>query len=448
MNRSNGDGFDSGALPRIVLVEDEGWERLRPLTWLRSAADLVVGAWTIRERWERIASTAGRVPAPCRVDALCRPHVAAIDPTRGISFAAPSVAALDPARGELCLWVRDRWVPDETWAREALGFRKIPSVWKVDGRSVALLTRSAAPAGIAPGGDAFWDALAGAGSVGAEHGNAAGVMLTELSDLIRTAGGLLVQDMREIIASTPALASCFGDGVAYAPEQIRIGDGCRIDHGAVLDARDGPIVIGPGTKIAPGTWVRGPFLCRRDCILLGGTIGEGSFLGPRCRVRGELEASTFLGRSNKAHDGFVGHSYIGEWVNLGALTTTSDLKNNYGPVHLEIDGRHVETKEMKVGSFIGDHAKTRIGTMLNTGSVIGLAANLFGDASLFPKWVPDFAWGIGPGVREYAIDKCIRTAETVMTRRGEKMTPALAEAIGIAFRESRGARERAGRQTT
>jgi hypothetical protein len=177
-------------------------------------------------------------------------------------------------------------------------------------------------------------------------------------------------------------------------------------------------------------------------MLLGGRIGGGSYFGPHCRVRGEVEATTLLGYVNKAHEGFVGHSYLAEWINLGALTTTSDLKNNYGVVRLDAYGRTIDTGERKIGSFLGDHAKTRIGAMLNSGSVIGVAANLFGEASVFPKWIPDFIWGVGRQASEYAWNRCLRTVETVLSRRGQTCTDELRDALRVAYSESRRERER------
>ncbi len=433
-----------GKAATVVLVEDEGWKKLRPLTWLRPAADLVVGAWTIRERWERAT---GDRPA-----LLCREEIAALSTADG----GRSTAGAGDSRGGGSrdgprLWIRDRFVPDPAWARDACGPRSAPIVWRRNQAVIAVLRNDpAAPsgsplvatsAGSGAGSDPFWERLArGAAPAPSPP---VGAFIDDLPDLLREGSAFLDRDLESILAEVPTAG--LGDGAGYAPERIRVGERCRIDRGAVLDARPGPIVIGEGTTIAPFTSIRGPFLCRPECVLLGGSIGGGVCLGPGCRVRGEVESTTFLGNANKSHDGFIGHSYIAEWVNLGALTTTSDLKNNYGTVHLEIDGRRIETGQMKVGSFIGDHVKTRIGTLLNSGSVVGVGANLFGEVSLFPKWVPDFAWGTGTEGVEHAIDRCLKTAEIVMTRRGVPWTPAYAAAIRTAFHESREARQRTRR---
>jgi UDP-N-acetylglucosamine diphosphorylase / glucose-1-phosphate thymidylyltransferase / UDP-N-acetylgalactosamine diphosphorylase / glucosamine-1-phosphate N-acetyltransferase / galactosamine-1-phosphate N-acetyltransferase len=147
--------------------------------------------------------------------------------------------------------------------------------------------------------------------------------------------------------------------------------------------------------------------------VLGGFIREAVF-GPECRVRGEIASTVFLGYGNKAHDGFVGHSVVGHWVNLGAGTTTSNLKNTYGAVRLEVRGARIETGRSNLGTLFGDHAKTAIGTMLATGTVIGAGANVFG-ATVPPKYVPAFAWGCaGERVTE---DGFLTVARRVLARR-------------------------------
>jgi UDP-N-acetylglucosamine diphosphorylase/glucosamine-1-phosphate N-acetyltransferase len=184
-----------------------------------------------------------------------------------------------------------------------------------------------------------------------------------------------------------------------------------------LDAREGPIFIGERVTIQPHTRVSGPCYIGEDCVLVGGKVAGGSSIGPVCRIGGEVEQSVFLGYSNKYHEGFLGHSYVGEWVNLGALTTNSDLKNNYGPVKVVVDGSLTDSGLAKVGAFLGDHVKTGIGTLLNTGITIGFASNLFGGGMIEQKSIPPFSW-VGAGKREeYRLDEAIETARAVMKRR-------------------------------
>jgi UDP-N-acetylglucosamine diphosphorylase/glucosamine-1-phosphate N-acetyltransferase len=404
----------------IILVEDEGWRALRPLTWLRPAGHLLVGGHSNSERWQDVAGGSPGV--------LCRPEIARC---------IPDALGEIPTGRRRRLWVRDRLVPDASWAGGATAGERA-TAWTNGGMVLAVRTDRLPPADAEPGSDRFWEALANDATPAALDSAS---LLTELSDLVPMGAARLVADLEKTLAAEGG-ATDFGDGAAYAPERIHVGDGCRIDRGAVLDARDGPISLGKNTLVFPHTWIRGPFGCRDNCMLLGGRVGGGSYFGPHCRVRGEVEATTFLGYVNKAHDGFVGHSYLAEWVNLGALTTTSDLKNNYGVVRLDAYGRTIDTAQQKIGSFLGDHAKTRIGAMLNSGSVIGVAANLFGEASVFPKWIPDFIWGVGEQASEYAWNRCLRTVETVLSRRGRTCSDELRDALRVAYSESRSERER------
>jgi hypothetical protein len=156
--------------------------------------------------------------------------------------------------------------------------------------------------------------------------------------------------------------------------------------------------------------------------------------GPECRVRGEISTSVFLGFANKSHEGFVGHSVIGHWVNLGAGTTTSNLKNTYGPVRLEIAGERLETGRLNVGSLIGDHAKTAIGTMLGTGTVISAGANVFGPPTA-PKYVAPFAWGCS-GSERMTEDGFLRVAERVMARRNVAFSPDRRESLRLTYQRT------------
>ena len=205
------------------------------------------------------------------------------------------------------------------------------------------------------------------------------------------------------------------------PSQIYLGEGARIEAGVVLNAEEGPIYIGERARIRPPTIIDGPGYIGRETIVDGAKIRGGCSIGPVCRVAGEIEQSIFHAYSNKHHDGFIGHSYIGEWVNLGALTTTSDLKNTYGNVKVYLKGKKIDTGEMKVGSFIGDHTKTGIGTLLSTGCVIGVGSNVFGGGSI-PQFVPSFSWGGEEGFIENRLDKALEVSRTVMARRNIRQT--------------------------
>jgi UDP-N-acetylglucosamine diphosphorylase/glucosamine-1-phosphate N-acetyltransferase len=205
---------------------------------------------------------------------------------------------------------------------------------------------------------------------------------------------------------------------------VRLGPGSVLKPGAVVDASAGPVIIGSGVEVMPNAVIEGPcFIGRGSRIKIGGKIYGQTSIGPQCKVGGEVECSIILGYVNKQHDGFLGHSYLGRWVNLGADTNTSDLKNNYGAVRVTLEGREIDTGRTFLGSLIGDHAKTGINTMLNTGSAVGVAANVFGGG--FPsKSIPAFAWGGFDRESVYRLDDALDVARKVMARRGVEMTPA------------------------
>jgi UDP-N-acetylglucosamine diphosphorylase/glucosamine-1-phosphate N-acetyltransferase len=208
----------------------------------------------------------------------------------------------------------------------------------------------------------------------------------------------------------------------YDVERVYLGKDCLIDGQVVLDARGGPIFIGDNVTIQSQTRVEGPCYVGEGSILVGGKIRQGTSIGPVCRIGGEVEQSIFLGYSNKYHEGFLGHSYVGEWVNLGALTTNSDLKNNYSPVKVTVKGKVMDSGLTKVGSFLGDHVKTGIGTLLSTGMVIGFATNVFGGGMIKDRSIPSFCWGGTNDLEEYELDKAMDTARIVMERRNVKFS--------------------------
>ncbi len=205
------------------------------------------------------------------------------------------------------------------------------------------------------------------------------------------------------------------------PDQIYVGERTLIEPGVLLNAEKGPIYIEEEVKIRPPTIIDGPSYIGKGTIIDGAKIREGCSIGPACRIAGEIEESVFYAYSNKHHDGFVGHSYVGEWVNLAALTTTSDLKNTYGQIKVHLEGKEVDTCEIKVGSFIADHSKTGIGTLLDAGCIIGVACNIFG-GGVAPKYIPSFSWGGKDGFVENKLSKVTEVAQLMMTRREVKQT--------------------------
>lgn len=193
-----------------------------------------------------------------------------------------------------------------------------------------------------------------------------------------------------------------------------------------LNAKEGPVYIGRNSQVMEGSMIRGPFaLCEGSTVKMGAKIYGGTTIGPFCKVGGEVNNSILFGYSNKGHDGFLGNSVLGEWCNIGADTNTSNLKNNYAEVRLwnyATEGFD-RTGLQFCGLMLGDHSKCGINTMFNTGTVVGVSANIFGTG--FPRnFIPSFSWGGSHGTTVYRTSRALDTARAMMQRRGIELTPA------------------------
>lgn len=224
----------------------------------------------------------------------------------------------------------------------------------------------------------------------------------------------------------------------YSPENIFIEKGAVI-RAAILNGENGPIYIGKDTEIQEGAIIRGPFaLCDNSTINMGAKLRGDTTVGPHCKVGGEVSNSVIFGFSNKGHEGFLGNSVIGEWCNLGADTNTSNLKNNYSPVKLwdYTRGSFANTGLQFCGLMMGDHSKCGINTMFNTGTVVGVGANIFGEG--FPRtFIASFAWGGSSGFSTFQFPKFLETAKAVMGRRGKVFTLEEQAILQIIFDQSK-----------
>jgi UDP-N-acetylglucosamine diphosphorylase/glucosamine-1-phosphate N-acetyltransferase len=241
-----------------------------------------------------------------------------------------------------------------------------------------------------------------------------GKRLAGVWELVGDLNDVLAADLERLRAQHEAVTIPRGVGVIGDPQLVLVSE-ALVEPNVVLDVRKGPIFLAPGVEVRAFTRLAGPLAVARDSRLMGGPIG-GSAIGPRCVVHGEVSASVFLGYANKSHEGFLGHSVIGRWVNLGASTNNSNLKNTYGPVRITLGGQRFETGLMFMGSLIGDHVKTAIGTMLPTGCVIGVGANLFGTRRPGTE-VPPFAWGLDEPAHVMECGRFVEIAARVMPRR-------------------------------
>ncbi|MBA3899911.1 MAG: GlmU family protein, partial [Bacteroidetes bacterium] len=200
--------------------------------------------------------------------------------------------------------------------------------------------------------------------------------------------------------------------------QIFLEEGAIVEC-SMINALGGPVYIGKGAEIMEGCMIRGPFaLCEGSALKMGAKIYGPTTIGPHSKVGGEVNNSVIIGYSNKGHDGFLGNSVIGEWCNLGADTNNSNLKNNYGEVQIysHFKNTYIKTGLQFCGLIMGDHSKSAINTMFNTGTVIGVNANVFG-GGFPPKFIPSFSWGGDGSFSEYSLDKAMEVASKVYERR-------------------------------
>lgn len=403
----------------IVLYEDSQWRRLRPLTDLLPVPALAFGASDLARRW--LARTGGElVGLEARAEAL------AAWP------AAPAIARLASASGGLLRVINAAALPGP-WFEEAAA-SEAPALWLSAGRVVgAQAPATALRAGMGRGED-FETVLLSAGLPARE---VAARVIEWPWHLIDWNPEAIREDLAGV--APDRLGRVHATACLEGAAPIVIAASAEVGAFAVLDSSEGPIRVGEGARIAAHTVVRGPCAIGRGTQLLGGVISHSTF-GPECRIAGEVEASVWQGHGNKRHHGFVGHSALGEWVNLGALTTTSDLKNNYGSVRLRIDGHEVDSGSPKVGAVIGAHAKTGIGTLLPTGAVVGCASHVFGGGRFTPKSVASFAWWDGERTSEHDLERCIATARIVLGRRGRVLGPGEEAALRGLFAST--ARER------
>ena len=243
--------------------------------------------------------------------------------------------------------------------------------------------------------------------------------LTHLTDIFKENGEVLKGDFKLIQGNSMPLHS--SNQLIGPAENLFIEEGAEV-MASILNTTEGPIYIGKNAKVMEGCMLRGPFALLENAQLkMGAKIYGATTVGPHCKVGGEVNNSILFGFSNKGHDGFLGNSVIGEWCNLGADTNTSNLKNNYGNVKIWHYGQraYLDSGAQFAGLFMGDHSKSGINTMFNTGTVVGVAANIFG-GGFPPKMIPSFSWGGFDPSQINTYDKAIEVAYRMMERRGLK----------------------------
>jgi len=410
------------ALPATVCVfEDELHDGFLPIAYTRPVYDLLCGMRTLFQKIE--AAYPG-----CDVRHLCRPHLIRIATTGG---RLALVGGRDSSRTPgTVLFVNGRILADDSLS-ELISPDGEDSLF-VAGETLAAARLSGPRLAIAT----KWIAEQDTSSILASLSHEVPVERIELTmvrypwDLVNANGEQIRSDFQQLHAGEPG--EIHASAAMYARENIIVAAGAEVMAGAVIDARDGPVIIDIGARVEPFSFIQGPAYIGPHSRIVTARVRENTSIGPFCRIGGEVESSVFLGYSNKYHDGFAGHSYFGEWVNLGALTTTSDLKNTYGTIRVDIQGNQVDTGLTKLGAIVGDHVKLGIGVLLNSGSTIGTGCNLFGGGML-PKLIPCFIWGGNGEYQEYDFERMLETAQIAMSRRDVEQTEAHNEVLRYIF---------------
>jgi UDP-N-acetylglucosamine diphosphorylase / glucose-1-phosphate thymidylyltransferase / UDP-N-acetylgalactosamine diphosphorylase / glucosamine-1-phosphate N-acetyltransferase / galactosamine-1-phosphate N-acetyltransferase len=398
--------------PALYLFDDHVARDWQPFTLTRPAGELMLGAHTFRHRAELLFGMrcAGHVAAAA-LQGFEEPGAAPVADPAAIDASAPR------------LFLSSRAVP--AWRGGPVAVTETATLL-LDGHVVGCVVAVGEPT---PPAEWFaapqpLDALPGL--------ELKGGVIDRVWDLVARNPEQLERDVRHALdqehgrVTVPAGVHLLGQ-----PDAVMLGSGVSIEPGVVLDARDGPIWLDDDVTVRAFTRLAGPAYVGRGSTLLGGPYTAVS-VGPVCKVHGEIEETVVLGYSNKAHDGFLGHAYLGRWVNLGAMTTNSDLKNNYGGIRMWTPQGDADTGLMKLGCLLGDYVKTGIGSLLNTGTVVGAGSNIYGSA-MPPKYVPPFSWGTGSELVAFDEDKFIALTSTVMTRRGLELADGMGEMLRRAW---------------
>ena len=373
----------------FILFDDKRWQQLLPLTFTRPTAELRIGIDTIREKWETFLQTA--------ISYLTETFLAEKFP---VTYTDDN------------LYIFGGVIPDEKMVHSILKLQ-LGEVLIQDESIIALRSAEKYFSGLSLSQHAI--------SFNKIPFTENTIVISRPWHLFQYNDVVLRADFERItngrISEVPSATNTI-IGTAVFMEAGAIAEGC------ILNSNTGPIYIGKNAEVMEGSMLRGPIsLGENSTIKMGAKIYGATTIGPHCKIGGEVNNSVITGYSNKAHDGFLGNSVIGEWCNLGADTNNSNLKNNYVFVKLwdYVSQRFIETGLQFCGLIMGDHSKCGINTMFNTGTVVGVNANIFGDG--FPRnFIPSYSWGGAKGFDTYKLKDALLVAAEVMRRRNMELT--------------------------
>jgi UDP-N-acetylglucosamine diphosphorylase/glucosamine-1-phosphate N-acetyltransferase len=366
-----------------ILFDDFRWDNLLPLTFTRPSSEIRIGILTIREKWERILGT--------KCSWLTKDYLSEKYP-------------VSAGNGNILL--NGTILPNSSVLQE---IRKLMTGQALEKENTILAVRSDEIIDCTAF-DCFKD-------YDKVKFNGEFLQLNHPWDIFTYNGDAIRSDF-ELLTNGKKTGHLSKTNTLLNPQNIFVEEGVKAES-VTLNASTGPIYLGRNSEIMEGSTIRGPFaLCENSTVKMGGKIYGPTTIGPSSKVGGEINNSVIIGYSNKAHDGFLGNSVIGEWCNIGADSNNSNLKNTYGPVRLWSypEEKFIHTGLTFCGLIMGDHSKCGINTMFNTGTVVGVSANIFGSG--FPRnFIPSFSWGGPQGYFVYKPEQAFEVAKEVMSKR-------------------------------
>lgn len=381
---------------QFVLVDLPDIVHFYPLSLTRSLTEIRVGIFTIKERWDAQLNTV------CQI--FTNPYLQGL-------YEAPFLS-----NEEEVVYISSTCLPDATTVKAILNLKEGASLLNEYGKWVASKTFERAIGKILLGDPNFKTIIPAKFIKNATH-------------LLQIQAALIQTDFSQVIANQSSIVVDPSNRL-ICPENIFIAPGAAL-FGVSLNATEGPIYIGKNALIMEGAAIRGPFVLGEKAVVkMNASIYGASSVGPYCTIGGELKNSILMGYSNKAHQGYLGDSIIGQWCNLGAGTSNSNLKNTAGPIQLW--DQHLKswsTVGNKMGMLVGDYTRFAIQSSINTGSYIGVSANIYGNG-LLPKMIPNFSWGITKG---YLLDKAIEDLQNWKKLKGFQISEAEKEVLTALF---------------
>ncbi|RLG47089.1 MAG: hypothetical protein DRO06_03370 [Thermoproteota archaeon] len=411
-------------MPRVVLFEDDSVELLRPIVDLRPAFSVRCGALSLLDRIRIFLR-------PSEIESAVREYLTGVAKILG----APPAGDPDSPT----LFVNARLVPDRGLISRISSLSEGEAMVSPSGDLISALLPSSASR------EALSSDNLGESVLKMCHKSAVvdAALLTYPWDVAPKSLRALAPDLRSLLRE-PSRRGLGDVRILGRESDLMLSEEVSFEGPCLIDLRDGPVLLETSVEVGAFSYLRGPLFVGRGSKILPGSRISNSSIGPVCKVGGEVSDTIVLGYSNKAHHGYLGHSYVGEWVNVGAGTVTSDLKNTYGEVRKTIAGRRLGTGLIKVGAFLSDHVKTSINTSLYTGVSVGAASHVHGFVT---RDVPPFtiyAESVGYGVVELEIESAIRTYRRMASRRGVAPSPAVERAMRLFFETTAEERRAAG----